>query len=221
MANADKPNGLTPIGTLSGADYHGKMRRVAFAVGDAVVAFVGDLVKLTGTVDATGKIPVVAQSAAGDASIGVLVSLDFNADDEGSLATSRLPLVVFAFSPARWALVEPCRHALGGLLAGEELGRETTGPLERALLCHPGHLVHQALGVTERVDIDPVRSAMRGVQPGVSRLFGNFLRLDHPDDLRFARIGLGVDDMQPRGPEARHDEIAPLDMGMRCIGAQA
>lgn len=87
MANADKPNGLTPIGTLSGADYHGKTRRIAFAAGDAVAAFVGDLVKLTGTVDATGKIPVVAQSAAGDASIGVLISLDFDADDEGGLMT--------------------------------------------------------------------------------------------------------------------------------------
>lgn len=87
MANANKPNGFTPIGTLSGADYHGKMRRVAFAAGDAVAAYVGDLVKLTGTVDATGKIPVVAQSAAGDASIGVLVSLDVDASDEGSLMT--------------------------------------------------------------------------------------------------------------------------------------
>ncbi len=87
MANKDQPHGLTPIGTLSGADFHGKMRRVAFAVGDAVVCFVGDLVKLTGTVDATGKIPVVAQSGVSDASIGVLVSLDFNADDEGSLMT--------------------------------------------------------------------------------------------------------------------------------------
>ncbi len=87
MANQDQPHGLTPIGTLSGADYHGKMRRVAFAAGDSVAAFVGDLVKLTGTADATGKIPVVAQSAAGDASIGVLVSLDFDANDESALLT--------------------------------------------------------------------------------------------------------------------------------------
>ena len=87
MANQDQPHGLTPIGTLSGSDFHGKMRRVAFAAGDSVAAFVGDLVKLTGTVDATGKIPVVAQSAAGNASIGVLVSLDFDADDESSLMT--------------------------------------------------------------------------------------------------------------------------------------
>jgi len=87
MANQDQPHGLTPIGTLSGADYHGKMRRVAFAAGDSVAAYVGDLVKLTGTADASGKIPVVAQSAAGDASIGVLVSLDFDASDESSLMT--------------------------------------------------------------------------------------------------------------------------------------
>lgn len=87
MANADKPNGFTPIGTLSGSDYHGKLRRVAFAAGDSTAAYVGDLVKLTGTTDATGKIPVVAQSAAGDASIGVLVSLDADPSDEGSLMT--------------------------------------------------------------------------------------------------------------------------------------
>ena len=33
MANADKPSGLTPIGTLTGADWRGKLRRVAFAAG--------------------------------------------------------------------------------------------------------------------------------------------------------------------------------------------
>ena len=88
MANKDIISGFTPIGTLSGADYHGKMRRVVFAVGDAVAAFPGDLVKLTGTTDATGKIPVVAQSAAADASIGVLVSLEPDFTDEGSLNTN-------------------------------------------------------------------------------------------------------------------------------------
>lgn len=88
MANADKPAGLTAIGTLSGADFHGKLRRVTFAAGDAVAAFQGDLVKLTGTVDATGKIPVVAQSAAGDASIGVIASFIPIEGNEGSLTTN-------------------------------------------------------------------------------------------------------------------------------------
>jgi hypothetical protein len=88
MANADRPSGLTPIGTLSGADYHGKMRRVGFAVGDSVACFIGDLVKLTGTVDATGKYPIVAQCAAGDPAIGVLVSLDPDFTNEGTLKTN-------------------------------------------------------------------------------------------------------------------------------------
>ena len=87
MANADRPNGFTPIGTLSGADWAGKLRRVEFAVGDAVAAFTGDLIKLTGTTNAAGTIPIVAQAAAGDASIGVLVSLQIDASDEGSLMT--------------------------------------------------------------------------------------------------------------------------------------
>jgi len=91
MANSDKPAGLKAIGTLSGSDYHGKLRRVTFAAGDAVAAFVGDLVKLTGTVDATGKIPVVAQSAAGDASIGVIASFIPIEGDEGSLTTNNRP----------------------------------------------------------------------------------------------------------------------------------
>lgn len=91
MANSDKAYGLRAIGTLSGADYHGKLRRVTFAAGDAVAAFQGDLVKLTGTVDATGKIPVVAQSAAGDASIGVIASFIPIEGDEGSLTTNHRP----------------------------------------------------------------------------------------------------------------------------------
>jgi len=88
MANADRPAGLTPIGTLSGADFHGKLRRVTFAAGDSVACFVGDLVKLTGTADATGTKPVVAQSAAGDASIGVIASFLPDFTDEGTLTTN-------------------------------------------------------------------------------------------------------------------------------------
>ncbi len=86
MANLDKPSGLTPIGTLSGADYRGQLRRVVFAVGDGVACFIGDRVKLTGTADATGKLPVVAQCAFTDAAIGVLVGLEPNGADEGSLS---------------------------------------------------------------------------------------------------------------------------------------
>ena len=85
MANTDNPAGLTAVGTLSGGEFNGKLRRVQFASGDAVAAFVGDLVKLTGTNDATGKIPIVAQSAAADASVGVIASFIPNFSDESSL----------------------------------------------------------------------------------------------------------------------------------------
>lgn len=88
MANLDKPSGLTPIGTLSGADYRGQLRRFVFDDGDSVACFIGDRIKLTGTTDATGKIQVVARAdaTATDAAIGVLVGLEPNGADEGSLS---------------------------------------------------------------------------------------------------------------------------------------
>lgn len=76
MANQNAPTGLTPIGTMSGADYHGKLRRVAFLTGNATATFIGDLIKLAGSASPDGTAVAVAQSAAGDASVGVLISLD-------------------------------------------------------------------------------------------------------------------------------------------------
>jgi hypothetical protein len=76
MANIDAPSGLVPIGTMSGADYHGKLRRICFLTGNATATFIGDLVKLAGSASPDGTAVAVAQSAAGDASVGVLVSLD-------------------------------------------------------------------------------------------------------------------------------------------------
>ena len=87
MANRDVPSGLTPIGTVTGADWRSKLRRVQFASAtDAVACFIGDRVKLTGTVDATGKLPVVAQCTLANAAIGVLVSLEPSGSDESSLS---------------------------------------------------------------------------------------------------------------------------------------
>lgn len=74
MANVDQPFGAVPIGTSDGSDYHAKMREVEFLSTDAVAAFVGDWVKLTGTTGTDGFTPVVAQAAAGDAIIGAIVS---------------------------------------------------------------------------------------------------------------------------------------------------
>ena len=104
MANVDRPSGLTPIGTLSGADYRGQLRRFEFAAAtDAVACFIGDRVKITSTSNAAGTMQIVqrADDTQTDAAIGVLVGLEPDGSDEGSLSkihrlasTTRTALVV-------------------------------------------------------------------------------------------------------------------------------
>ena len=86
--NRDIVNGFTPVSTLNGSDYHGKLRRVSFVIGDTVACFIGDLVKLTANTDALGTTPVIAQSGVGDISVGVLVSLEPDTTDEGTLSAA-------------------------------------------------------------------------------------------------------------------------------------
>jgi hypothetical protein len=92
MANTDQPFGFVPIGTTDGSDYHGKLREVEFLAGDAVAAFIGDMVKLTGTTGADGFTPVVAQAAAGNGLIGAIVEFLPDFEDETFLTagSSRL-----------------------------------------------------------------------------------------------------------------------------------
>ena len=78
-----------------------------------------------------------------------------------------------------------------------------------------------ALRVAERGHVDAARSAMDGVRARVAGLGGQLLRLDHLDDLRGARIGLGVEDVDARGAQSRHDEVAPLHMRVRHVRAEA
>ena len=78
-----------------------------------------------------------------------------------------------------------------------------------------------AVGGTQRADEDSVGTAMNRVWGCVSGARGQRLRLNHLHDLRFARIGLGVDDMDARRIDAGHDQVAALHMGMRSVRAQA
>lgn len=76
MANADRPAGLRPIGNLYGAPYNGNTIKVAFAAGNSVATFIGDIVRLEGSADSDGN-PTVDQFAASDTdAFGVLVGLD-------------------------------------------------------------------------------------------------------------------------------------------------
>ena len=92
MANLDNPNGFTPVGCMSGADWHSKLRDVCFLASDETATFIGDLVKLTGSGSADGLYPSVAQSAAGDRHVGVLVSLTPDFTNESSLSAANYRL---------------------------------------------------------------------------------------------------------------------------------
>src|ERR1700694_2780657 len=54
------------------------------------------------------------------------------------------------------------------------------------------------LGVAERAHVDGIGSAVNRMWPAVSRARRDLLRFDHLDQLRTARIGLGIDDVQAR-----------------------
>jgi len=127
MANTDSPFGAVAIGTSDGSDYHGKLREVAFLAGDAVACFIGDFVKLTGTGTADGLIPVVAQAAASNALVGVLVSLVPDFTDETFISaashrlasTARTGMVLFG-SDVLYVMQE---DSVGGALAVTDIAR--------------------------------------------------------------------------------------------------
>src|SRR5262249_39617247 len=75
--------------------------------------------------------------------------------------------------------------------------------------------------IGERRDIDAFRSAVNGMWSGVACPLGNIPRLDHLDDFRIRRIRLGIENMNARRPQTRHDEVAPLAMRMRRVRAEA
>lgn len=70
MANLDRPSGLRPVRTLSGAPF--KIEECCILAADGTATFVGDPVKLSGTGHTDGT-PAVVQAAAGDALFGVVV----------------------------------------------------------------------------------------------------------------------------------------------------
>src|SRR5512132_859904 len=78
-----------------------------------------------------------------------------------------------------------------------------------------------AVLVSEGCDIDAPGSAMDGMRAGIAGLFGKLRRLDHLHDFRRTRIGLGVENIDARGAQPGHDEVASLHMRMRRVRAQA
>ena len=72
----------------------------------------------------------------------------------------------------------------------------------------------------EPVHINALRAAMHRVRPRIAGAPDDFLGLDDLYDLGRPRIGLGVEHVNARGAQTGDDEIAPLDVRMRRVGAQ-
>ena len=66
----------------------------------------------------------------------------------------------------------------------------------------------------ERADVNPLRPAMDGMGPRITRLFEDFLGLDDLMDLGLRWMGLGVHHIDARRADARNDQIAALEEGV-------
>lgn len=97
MANVSRVSGFRPSRYLNNAPYNGACHLYSTPAADATAIFVGDLVKLNATANASG-IRGVSQAAAGDAVVGVVVGFvvdysNLNAANYRVASTQRLVLV--------------------------------------------------------------------------------------------------------------------------------
>jgi hypothetical protein len=93
--------------------------------------------------------------------------------------------------------------------------------LERLVIHHEDAAWCLAILVAERRDVDAAGAAMDGVRSRIAGLLGDLFRLDRLDQRRLARVGLGIEDVDTRGAQSRHHQIAPLHVRMGRVGAQA
>lgn len=121
MANVDKPLGARPIRHLDGSPYTGAVNRYHIPATDSTAVFIGDFVKHAGSADADG-VPTVAQAAATDALLGVVIGFEIDADNTTQLhrtaSTARYALV----ADAPDLIYEIQEDAVGGALAATDIG---------------------------------------------------------------------------------------------------
>ena len=104
MANVSRVNGFRPVKHLNGSPFNGQVNKYWLsASGDATATFVGDMVKLSGTSDVEGY-PSIAQCAAGDKPVGIVLWFEPNPSDLGQ--THRpASQDIDAQNDGRWAYV--------------------------------------------------------------------------------------------------------------------
>ena len=123
MPNTSRIFGLRPVKHLNGSAWNGQYNLYHVPASDSTAIFAGDLVKLAGSASTDGY-ATVAQAAAGNASIGVVVGFVVDPADLNRPSSYR------AASTARYVMVadapdtvfEVQEDAVGGALAVGDIG---------------------------------------------------------------------------------------------------
>ena len=165
MANVDRVWGARPVGHINGAPYNGQVRKYYIPSTDSTAVFQGDIVKLAGGADANG-VSTVAQAAAGDKPVGVVMFFEPNPSDLSMLyrAASTNRYVYVADSPD--LVLEIQEDGVGGALAAANVGQNadivvasgstTTGQsgmeLDSSTAATTSTLVFNILGFSQKTD---------------------------------------------------------------------
>ncbi len=126
MANVNFPNGATPIGHLYGAPHNGGVRKYVCPASDGTALYMGQFVKLGGSLsaDENGDLrPTAIAAAAGDALLlGVVVGFERLITDTSVLhrAASTLRSVYVADDP--YTIFEIQEDSVGAALTADECG---------------------------------------------------------------------------------------------------
>lgn len=78
MPNVNRPSGLSPVKYLGGADWDGKANMYYIAAADTNPFYIGDVVTLNNTADATRGIQGITLATAGNPAVGVIVGIGTN-----------------------------------------------------------------------------------------------------------------------------------------------
>lgn len=134
MANTNRPNGFTPVRTLSGAPWSGKVKEYLIPSADGTAVYVGQPVKLDGSSGAAGTVvngrncegmATCIAAAAGDRLLGVVVG--FVADpaylipDYRRASTNRIALVCDDAD----VVYQAQEDSVGGSIAAASVGLST------------------------------------------------------------------------------------------------
>jgi hypothetical protein len=167
MANVSRINGFNPVKMKNGAPWNGMANLYFIPSSDGTATFVGDAVKLAGSASTDGY-PTVAQAAATNPVLGVVIGFKVNPSDLNLSGSYR------AASTDRYVLVvddpdvvfEVQEDAVGGALAVTDIGLNaeivvgsgstTTGKsgmqLDTSTKATTATLVLKTLGFVDRVD---------------------------------------------------------------------